>query len=87
MAERRCALPPNKNKGAKQMPLSLDLCHVDLTLECKHCGWPLIKSGYWFITAPRFKCEGCNRELRITYSEKVVLFEAHARNHGPNELS
>jgi hypothetical protein len=26
--------PPN-NKGAKQMPLSLDLCHVDLTFACK----------------------------------------------------
>ena len=47
------------------MTLSLRLRHVDLTLECKHCGWPLIKNGSWFITASRFRCVGCKREVRI----------------------
>jgi hypothetical protein len=43
---------------------------MDLTLECKHCGWPLIKSGYWFITAARFRCEGCKLEVRISIQPK-----------------
>jgi hypothetical protein len=60
------------------MPLSRDLCHIDLTFKCRHCGWPLIKNGYWFMTASRFKCEGCKREVRIPYDEKVALFERNA---------
>ncbi len=55
------------------MPLSLRLLDVDLTLKCKHCGWPLIKNGQWFMVAPRFKCEGCKREVRIPYNDKLVL--------------
>jgi hypothetical protein len=60
------------------MSLSAQLRHVDLTLECKYCDRPLIKKGIWFKVAHRFKCEGCNRETPITYSDKVVLFKKHA---------
>jgi hypothetical protein len=60
------------------MPLSADLRDVDLTLECKYCGHSLIKNGAWFTVAHRFKCEGCNRETPITYSDKIVLFNKHA---------
>jgi len=60
------------------MPLSLRLRDTDLTLKCKHCDWPLIRNGNWFITASRFRCVGCKREMRISYGEKVALFERHA---------
>jgi DNA-directed RNA polymerase subunit RPC12/RpoP len=60
------------------MALSARLRHVDLTLECKHCGHSLIKNGDWFVTAARFKCERCEREVRITYSDKVALFDKHS---------
>jgi len=60
------------------MPLSLRLRHVDLTLQCSYCGRPLIKNGQWFMIASRFKCAGCKREVRISYDEKVTLFERHA---------
>jgi hypothetical protein len=69
---------PARLKGAKRMPLSLRLRDMDLTLECKHCGWPLIKNGFWFITVSHFRREGCKREVRIPYDEKVALFERYA---------
>jgi hypothetical protein len=59
------------------MSLSAHLQHVDLTLECKYCGHPLIKKGGWFVVVHRFKCEGCNRETPITYNDKIVLFKKH----------
>jgi hypothetical protein len=61
------------------MPLSRQLLHVDLTLECKHCGRSIIKKGSWFAVVHRFKCEGCNREVSITYSDKIALFNKYAR--------
>jgi hypothetical protein len=60
------------------MSLSAQLRHVDLTLECKYCGRPLTKKGAWFTVVHRFKCEGCNHETPITYSDKIVLFKKHA---------
>jgi hypothetical protein len=60
------------------MTLSLRLRDVDLTLKCRHCGFPLIKNGQWFMVAPRFKCKGCRREVLIPYSEKLALFKRHA---------
>jgi hypothetical protein len=59
------------------MSLSFRLCQVDLTLECKYCGHVRVKKGSWFLVAYRFKCEGCGREVPITYSDKVALFNKH----------
>jgi transposase-like protein len=60
------------------MSLSTQLRPIDLRLECKHCGHPLIKKGAWFLTAAHFRCEGCKREVTVTYSDKVALFDKHA---------
>jgi len=60
------------------MPLSTRLLHVDLTLECKHCGHSKTKTGEWFRVAHRFMCVGCKREVPIGYSDKVALFKKHA---------
>jgi hypothetical protein len=60
------------------MSLSARLRHVDLTLECKYCGHLIIKQGDWFTVIHRFKCEGCNRETPMTYSDKIALFNKHA---------
>jgi hypothetical protein len=38
----------------------------------------MIKKGGWFLAVHRFKCEGCKREVPITYSDKVALFNKHA---------
>ena len=60
------------------MTLSTQLRHVDLTLECKHCGYLIVKRGTWFMTASTFKCRKCHAELRLTYSDKLELFAKHA---------
>jgi hypothetical protein len=65
------------------MPLSSLLRQVDLTLECKYCGHSIIKKGSWFLVVHRFKCEGCNRQVPITYSDKIELFDKHARRSQP----
>jgi transposase-like protein len=60
------------------MPLSLSLHSVSMTFECPFCTRTLVKSGGWFQTIGRFKCNGCQREVRLTYSDKVALFDKHA---------
>lgn len=62
------------------MALSSLLRHEDLTLKCKHCGHSIIRKGSWFVVVHRFKCEGCSRDVPITYSDKVALFNKHARS-------
>ena len=61
------------------MPLSDSLRYVDLTFDCPHCDHPLIKSGTWFQSVGCFKCEGCQREVQLTYDDKVALFDKHAQ--------
>ena len=60
------------------MPLSTQLLHVDLTLECKYCGHPITMTGEWFRVVHRFTCVGCKREVPIAYSDKVALFKKRA---------
>jgi transposase-like protein len=60
------------------MPLSLSLHSVSMIFECPFCTRALVKSGSWFQTIGRFKCNGCQREVRLTYSDKVALFDKHA---------
>jgi hypothetical protein len=60
------------------MALSTRLLHVDLTLECRHCGHSITKTGKWFRVAHRFTCVRCKREVPIGYSDKVALFKKHA---------
>jgi hypothetical protein len=58
--------------------LSSELRHVDLTLECKRCGYLIVKKGTWFMTVSTFKCCKCKAEQRLTYSDKLALFAKHA---------
>jgi transposase-like protein len=65
------------------MPLSSNLRHVELTLQCKYCGHSIIKKGVWFVVIHRFTCEGCNRQVPMTYSDKVALFNKYAAPSRP----
>jgi hypothetical protein len=60
-----------------RMSLSSSLRHVYLTLKCELCGHLLVKEGVWFWTASTFKCQECKGERRLTYSDKVALFDKH----------
>ena len=69
------------------MPLSSLLHDVALTLECKHCFHSIIKKGSWFLVVHRFKCEGCNRQVPLTYSDEIALFNKHAHLSQPKPRS
>ncbi|SDR54005.1 hypothetical protein SAMN05444161_5650 [Rhizobiales bacterium GAS191] len=60
------------------MTLSSKLVDALLTFECAHCGLKFSKKGSWFKSAARFTCAGCQREARITYSDKIRIFARHA---------
>jgi transcription elongation factor Elf1 len=60
------------------MPLSGTLRTIDLTFECPICGHAFVNTGNWFMTVGRFTCEGCGGDIRLTYHDKLALFEKHA---------
>jgi hypothetical protein len=79
------ALTRNRSSGGG-VTLSSSLRHVYLTLKCEVCGHLLVKEGVWFWTVSTFKCQECKGERRLTYSDKVALFDKHLhlaalRNH------
>jgi ribosomal protein L44E len=76
MAERHARAPARW--GSNAMPLSARLRNIDLTLECKHCAYLIIKKGVWFMKVSTFKCSECKGEVQLTYSDKVALFAKHA---------
>jgi transposase-like protein len=57
--------------------LSTRLRNVALALECKRCGHLTVKKGSWFMTISTFKCQVCEDERRLTYSDKIELFAKH----------
>ncbi len=59
------------------MPLSMRLRDVPLTFPCPHCKHATVRNGSWFTTAGHFNCDGCNTRLRITYPQKLELFDKH----------
>ena len=59
------------------MRLSGSLRFADLTFECPFCNCQLVKTGGWFQSVHRFKCEGCQSQIRLGYSDKVALFQKH----------
>jgi hypothetical protein len=59
------------------MPLSAGLRNIKLTFCCSRCGHALVRRGL-VPNVRGFKCEGCQRVLRLTYDDKVALFDKHA---------
>ncbi|SDR64223.1 hypothetical protein SAMN05519103_09543 [Rhizobiales bacterium GAS113] len=63
------------------MTLSSKLNDVLFLLGCPHCGREENKKGSWLKSARRFLCAGCGGETRVTYSDKIMLFEKHSRSN------
>jgi hypothetical protein len=74
----RSSLSRGKTFGCHVMTLSQDMCDQLMTLECGKCGLGLTRTGSWFRSANRFKCQGCKTEARITYPDKLRLFNRAA---------
>jgi hypothetical protein len=71
--------------GNSAMPLSGRLIYVKLTFNCPYCGHALTKSGGWFQSVGRFQCAGCQREVKLTYDDKLALFKKHAHLVEPEQ--
>ena len=61
------------------MPLTKGLLHVFLSHSCPHCGHKLKKMGAWFQTISRYDCSSCGQSVRMTYEDKVRLFETNVQ--------
>lgn len=59
------------------MGLAEDLSDVALTFECPDCSHPAVRKGSALRTVAHFKCDGCNAKVRITYPQKLAIFEKH----------
>jgi predicted RNA-binding Zn-ribbon protein involved in translation (DUF1610 family) len=60
------------------MPLTKGLLDVLLSYPCPGCGHNQEKKGSWFKTIGHYPCPSCGHSVRITYDDKVRLFEASA---------
>ena len=59
------------------MALSPSLYHLLMTWQCPVCGHQQQKSGSWIQSAQFIKCESCGERVRLTYADKVALFDRH----------
>lgn len=62
------------------MALSRRLLMCKMTLECPHFGFALKRAGSWFQVVSSHRCERCQRQFRITYSNKLTLFAKHEQD-------
>ena len=59
------------------MGLAEDLSDVALTFDCPVCSHPTVRKGSVLRTIAYIRCDGCNAKVRITYPQKVAIFEKH----------
>jgi hypothetical protein len=59
------------------MTLSGRLTKVILAHPCPHCGNLFHKAGAWFQFIGRYKCEACKQAVRLTYNDKLALFDRY----------
>jgi len=62
------------------MPLPNALNDTLVAFTCADCGHRFERTGMWFKSVSRFRCEGCGRLVHLTYPDKVKLFEQHEAN-------
>jgi transposase-like protein len=60
------------------MPLTKGLLHVFLSHSCPRCGHKQEKMGRWFQSVrSSYSCPSCGQSVRMTYEDKVRLFETN----------
>ena len=59
------------------MALSNDLHDKNLVFQCQRCSRTIVRKGSWIKSIKTFRCEGCRSEVRMTYGQKLAIFERH----------
>jgi transposase-like protein len=60
------------------MSLTKDLLDVSLSHKCPSCGHSHQRSGKIFRAITHYVCEACGTDVRLTYPDKLALFQANA---------
>ena len=60
-----------------EMGLAENLSDVALTFDCPDCSHPTVRKGSALRTLAHIRCDGCNTKVRITYPQKLAIFEKH----------
>ncbi|TIS61101.1 MAG: hypothetical protein E5W93_08965 [Mesorhizobium sp.] len=61
------------------MGLANDLFDKSLTFQCPRCHAALTKKGSWIKSVTTFKCDRCHETVRLSYTDKLAIFERHRR--------
>jgi hypothetical protein len=61
----------------KDMGLAENLSDVALAFECPNCSHPAVRKGSALRTIAHIRCDGCDAKVRITYPQKLAIFEKH----------
>ncbi|WP_127298265.1 MULTISPECIES: hypothetical protein [unclassified Mesorhizobium] len=64
-------------READAMALSPELFDQDMILNCPICNRAMVRKGYWIKSVKAFTCDGCHNEMRLTYGQKIAIFERH----------
>ncbi|TIX46316.1 MAG: hypothetical protein E5W81_23820 [Mesorhizobium sp.] len=59
------------------MGLAENLSDVALAFECPNCSYPTVRKGSALKTIAHIRCERCDAKVRITYPQKLAIFEKH----------
>lgn len=59
------------------MGLAENLSDVALTFDCPECSHPTVRKGSALRTIAHIRCDGCSTKVRITYPQKLAIFEKH----------
>ena len=60
-----------------EMGLAEDLSDVAIAFDCPDCAHPTVRKGSALRTIAHIRCDGCNAKVRITYPQKLAIFEKH----------
>ena len=61
------------------MPLGLELMDTLMRYVCRECGTAVEKRGGSFKSVAHLRCASCGHISKLTYSDKIALFERAAR--------
>lgn len=60
---------------ADAITLSAELFAQDMILQCPICHRAMVRKGYGIKSVKTFTCDGCHKEMRLTYGQKIAIFE------------
>jgi len=67
------------------MTLNSKLRATTMQMACPSCKHDIVQLGSWFQSRSPFPCPFCGTEIRLTYSDKLALFQKYSNNRDCDE--